>query len=386
MMPMTPADPLRTFASNRSKNCFWTNAAVSGAFGVAVPLVLWKANVKVAAGLALNMTYRNMIFLGAALLVVGLFMPIVTMPMVGSVNLFGNGGNAAGLVLMALAALGAGLTLKDRPSDAFWPAVAACGVLAYCFARLQYGLARMRESLRELEGNPFAGLAEGAMGNVQIQWGWLLLAVGAGTMVYAAFKSRDAASPKLLSVPDTTTRRVVAGLALAGLLVLPAQDGIGRKDTTAAATESPGLSLAATAPSVDATTPSREEATYIAQHLEVYALEAKYYNSVLDGRVPGVTFKVKNNGSRTLNKVAVRIVFHDARGLPIAEETYFPVLVSDYSYGRANTPLRPNYIAQQERGQFWSAKSVPTEWQTGRATATITEIEFGPDDEATPST
>jgi len=332
------------------------------------------------------MTNRNMIFLGAGLLLVGLFMPIVTMPLVGSVNLFGNGGNTAGLVLMALAALGAGLVLKDRPSDVFWPGVAACGVLIYCFGRLQYGFAQMRASIQELEGNPFAGLAEGAMSAVQIQWGWLVLAIGAGLMVYAAFKSRDESSPKILSVPDTTPRRVIFGLALASLLVLPVQDLIGSSRVPGAAAERAGpfapsvQGADAAAPATQAAAPAMEEANYITQHLQVYSLEAKYFDAVLDGRVPGVTFKVKNNGGRTLNKVGVRVVFHDADGQPIAEETYFPVLVSAYSYGVANTPLRPNYIAQQERGQFWSAKSVPSEWESGCATATTTEIEFAPDE------
>ena len=31
---------------------------------------------------------------------------------------------------------------------------------------------------------------------------------------------------------------------------------------------------------------------------------------------------------------------------------------------------------QQESGKFYSAKKVPNEWEPGRATATITEIEF----------
>jgi hypothetical protein len=49
-----------------------------------------------------------------------------------------------------------------------------------------------------------------------------------------------------------------------------------------------------------------------------------------------------------------------------------------FSMGNENKPLRPNYIWQQESGQFYTAKSIPTEWKAGKATATITEIGFGP--------
>ena len=41
-----------------------------------------------------------------------------------------------------------------------------------------------------------------------------------------------------------------------------------------------------------------------------------------------------------------------------------------------NKPLRPNYIWQQEPDKFFSSKSVPDEWATGKATASIVEIEF----------
>ncbi len=96
---------------------------------------------------------------------------------------------------------------------------------------------------------------------------------------------------------------------------------------------------------------------------------------MLDGRVPGVTFKLKNNGDRTLDKVKVTVFFNDENGNIIFEEDYHPVLVSDYSL-YDNKPLKPNYVWRNERGRFYSAKSVPSEWKTGDVTAKITDIEF----------
>lgn len=329
------------------------------------------------------MTHRNIIFIGAALVAAGVFAPIVSLPMIGPVNIFGNGGNAAGLVLLALALLSAGVAAKELTTAAFWPGVAAGGVVIYCFARLQFGMAQMRASLKELEGNPFAGLVEGAIGSVQIQWGWLVLAAGVAMIVYGGFKSASSRSV-LFSVPSGLTR-VAAAAAVVALLAVPALDAFNGAWRSAGASAAPGVAAAAEPGAMAvATGPSREETTYIAQNLQVYALEAKYFDSMLDGRVPGVTFKVKNNGARTLHKVVVRVAFQDAEGRSIAEEEYMLVLVSEYSFGDANTPLRPNYIAQQERGSFYTAKSVPSEWATGRATATITDIEFAPDESASP--
>jgi hypothetical protein len=334
------------------------------------------------------MTNRNLIFAGSGLLAVGLFLPIVTLPILGTVNLFGNGGNLNAIALLVLAALAGGLALKDRLAEALWPGLGAAGILLYGFVRLQYAISQMRASLDDLADNPFAGLVQGAMSSVQLQWGWLILAAGVGLIIYGAFRSRPPG--KLFVFPDKIARGVAAASA-AALLIAPGMDLIGTIGAKDAAT--PDDVATARGPAVDAPAAGagnearvdQEEAAYIARHLQVYELNAKYFDSILDGRVPGVTFKVKNNGDRTLNRVKVRVVFQDAEGNPIAEEEYTPVLVSSYSYGDGNRPLRPNYISQQDRGNFWAAKSVPSEWQAGRAVATITEIEFAPEGDVEPA-
>lgn len=338
------------------------------------------------------MTRKNLGFAGSALLVAGLFTPIVTMPIVGSINLFNNGSNVVALMVVVLAAMSAGLVATDRFRDLVWPGAAAGGILLYLFGRLQYGLSEMRESLsRDLAGNPFAGMAQTLVGSVQLQWGWLVLALGAGMIIYVGVSERKADSlrePVDSDAPEQTRidgpGRGVAAISVLLLLAAPAWDFYARtsvelprpSDGANSATAPVGLP----GPTTGAQGPSREEAAYIAQNLRVYDMDARYYDSVLDGRVPGVRFKIKNNGNRTLNRVTVRVVFFDANNNAIAEEEYNPVLVSSYSVGDDNTPLRPNYIWQQDPSRFMVANNVPSEWQTGRAQATITDIEFGPNE------
>lgn len=99
-------------------------------------------------------------------------------------------------------------------------------------------------------------------------------------------------------------------------------------------------------------------------------------NAALDGRVPGVLFKIRNNGDRSLDRVEATIYFKDAAGRVIAEEDYHPVLVSEYSFSGDNKPLKPDYIWQMEKGKFYSAKKVPDEWEEGSIDASITDIKF----------
>lgn len=97
---------------------------------------------------------------------------------------------------------------------------------------------------------------------------------------------------------------------------------------------------------------------------------------MLDGKVPGVLFKLRNNRDRSLDKVEVTIYFKNSDGNAIAEENFLPVLVSKYSFSGDNKPLKPEYIWEMERGKFYAAKKVPTEWQEGSVEALITDIRF----------
>jgi hypothetical protein len=118
-----------------------------------------------------------------------------------------------------------------------------------------------------------------------------------------------------------------------------------------------------------------EKQAYI-KNVELYDLKAKYYTTYLDEKVPGVEFKLKNKGDRSLKEVEVTVYFKDANSTIIAEEDYHPVLVTKYSFSGDNKPLKPNYVWQMERGKFYKADSVPSEWKEGSVSAKITNIEF----------
>lgn len=114
---------------------------------------------------------------------------------------------------------------------------------------------------------------------------------------------------------------------------------------------------------------------YAEEFLELYAFRARYYQSY-SGSAPGVEFKLRNKGKRTLNRVVVTVYFKDASGSVIAEEEYSPVWVVKGFASSNDKPLKPGYIWQMERDKFYQAKSVPSEWKPGKDEAKITKVEF----------
>lgn len=138
------------------------------------------------------MTNRSLALIGAALLFVGVFMPILSVPIMGSVNYFMNGkGDGVIVLLMALAA--GGLALAGRVRHVVWPGAVSLVMLAFTFVRFQSGMAEMRSKMdSDLADNPFRGLAEAAMGSIQLQWGWAVLLLGAAIVTYAGIADRRA--------------------------------------------------------------------------------------------------------------------------------------------------------------------------------------------------
>ncbi len=132
--------------------------------------------------------------------ILGVFMPIVSAPIVGNINYFMNG-KGDGVVILILAAAAAILTFTGRVRHVVWPGAAALLMLGFTFIRFQYGMAEMRRRMEtELAGNPFRGLADMATNSIQLQWGWAVLVLGAGLLIYAGITAR-----RQISSPEDST-------------------------------------------------------------------------------------------------------------------------------------------------------------------------------------
>lgn len=192
-----------------------------------------------------------------------------------------------------------------------------------------------------------------------------LLLAGIGCVI-ALFKSGKGIGMPLLG-----------GVICVGALTLPilSTGGTSAAITKAAKEASKKSTSSASQMKVQENDETKEKTAYIQKHLSLYDMEARYMDSILDGKVPGVLFKLRNNGDRDLEMIKVTVLFKDATGAVIHEEDYRPVLVSEYSI-RDSKPLKAGYVWQMESGKFYAAKSVPSEWKEGSVDAKISDISF----------
>ena len=112
--------------------------------------------------------------------------------------------------------------------------------------------------------------------------------------------------------------------------------------------------------------------------VELTEFIAERFDTYLKEGVPGVKLSIKNNGSRSLDRVEVVVYFQDGAGVTIFEKTVLPVLVSEYSFGRNNTSLKPGYIREMGVGKYFTVDSPLSSWQEGKAFAKVVDVRFTP--------
>lgn len=124
--------------------------------------------------------------IGSIVLFIGVFAPIVSVPIVGNMNYFQNG-KGDGTIVIVLAVISLILTLSKKYKGLWFTGLGSLGVMAFTFINFQMRMSEAKSHMeRELAGNPFRELADLAIQSVQLQWGWALLIVGASLVIAAA--------------------------------------------------------------------------------------------------------------------------------------------------------------------------------------------------------
>lgn len=115
---------------------------------------------------------------GAGLLAIGVFLPLVRVPKLGTMS-FINSGSGYGLTVLLLAVAILVLALMNQTKHVIWPGIVSAVLISLAFAGLQTRLAEVRErATRDLDDNPLAGIAEAATNAIQLEYGWAVLAIG----------------------------------------------------------------------------------------------------------------------------------------------------------------------------------------------------------------
>ena len=134
---------------------------------------------------------KSIALTGAALMALGVFLPMCRLPFVGSINFIHNW-RVDGLLILLIAIITSALALSGRTRRVFWPGVLSLSALTLSFLHFQHMLSTMRDEMQtDLQGNPFAGLAELALSSVRLEWGWAVLLIAGLMVTYAGRSARN---------------------------------------------------------------------------------------------------------------------------------------------------------------------------------------------------
>ncbi len=124
---------------------------------------------------------------GGTALILGVFAPIASMPMFGSINYFQYGRISWLLILIGLISVGLAVVRDYR---GLWLAgILSFIIVVFAFISFRSRISEAESKIEnELRGNPFKGLA---LGSIQLQWGWLILALGPGLLITSAALKSD---------------------------------------------------------------------------------------------------------------------------------------------------------------------------------------------------
>lgn len=134
---------------------------------------------------------------GCLITFVGVFMPIVSIPIVGDLNYFGNG-EGDGVFLLVLSAISLVFILVKWFKWLWLTGGASLAVICFTFINFRQTMSGAKEDIsRDLQDNIFAEIGEAMIDTVQLKWGWAVIVIGIGCILAcAALDSMEANARK----------------------------------------------------------------------------------------------------------------------------------------------------------------------------------------------
>jgi hypothetical protein len=115
---------------------------------------------------------------GSLLLLIGVFLPVLSVPIMGSISLLNNG-RSDGMIIFGLAIASSVLIFMDKIKLLWATGGISIALLSYDLYMVSSKISQTKAELSEkMQGNPFGGFADAMMSSVQLQFGWVVLFLG----------------------------------------------------------------------------------------------------------------------------------------------------------------------------------------------------------------
>lgn len=123
---------------------------------------------------------------GSVALFIGVFLPVISVPIIGDINMFLNG-EGDGVYLLIMAGVSLIMALLGKFKWLWFTGLGSLSLILYGLYSCRLMISEMKDKLNlELADNPFRGLADMAMQSIQLQWGWAVLISGTLMLIIAA--------------------------------------------------------------------------------------------------------------------------------------------------------------------------------------------------------
>ncbi len=125
--------------------------------------------------------------IGTIALTVGTFCPIVSIPLLGGINIL-HLNDWAGITLLILAAFSLVFLFLQMTRCLFYTGLGSCLLIVYLFYSYYSEKSKAIEEIgQEMADSPFHNIANAAIESVQLEWGIGILIVGSALLISASF-------------------------------------------------------------------------------------------------------------------------------------------------------------------------------------------------------
>lgn len=141
---------------------------------------------------------------GSICLLIGVFVPFVRVPVLGTVS-YVHQGSGEGMIVAALSVLSFLLCFTRNMRFLHLPSLLAACLMVFTYYRFRVSLKGIHGEIEKgLSGNPFKGLAEVAVQSIQLEWGVAVLFSGIVLLCGASIMALNKKRSKLLGTQFST--------------------------------------------------------------------------------------------------------------------------------------------------------------------------------------